>query len=492
MLRVDQVHVIRHKVLVEKQSNRRVARELGMHRDTVRKYLREPEPKRVESEPRPRPRTDQAHRRIDALLEEWRGRTSAKQRVTGSRVQAALVAEGFDVGLTVVRDYLRELKRQNAEVYVPLVHRPGDSAQVDFFEVTVEIEGVQQKAWKFLLRLMHSGRDFTWLYLHADQVSFLDGHVRAFQHFGGVPARCVYDNLSSAVRKLAQRGRLLTDRFASLVNHYSVEACFARPGEGHDKGGVEGRGKNLRLQHLVPIPRGSTLSAISTKLLEEVDAAAATKLDETGRSVRERFEAERPSLRPLPATPFEARKTELLEISPKSTVRLGGGWYSLPSSWARLNVTAYVGPEDVRFVCRGETVTRRRIGFGERLVLYRDYMPELAKKPQALRQVAPELLGELGQPFGKLWALLAGTHGQLEAARVLARVVGVITKEGETAVRAALERALEGAADPMGTDAPLGNRTTPATVPVPDALRGYEVEAARACDFDQLLVGASS
>ena len=46
MLRMDQVHVIRHKVLIEGQSIRRVAREMGLSRLTVRKYLESSEPVR--------------------------------------------------------------------------------------------------------------------------------------------------------------------------------------------------------------------------------------------------------------------------------------------------------------------------------------------------------------------------------------------------------------------------------------------------------------
>jgi transposase len=61
-------------------------------------------------------------------------------------------------------------------------------------------------------------------------VAFFDGHVRAFAHFGGVPARCIYDNLSPAVRKVMFPGRKLTTRFMALVSHYLVEPCFARPG----------------------------------------------------------------------------------------------------------------------------------------------------------------------------------------------------------------------------------------------------------------------
>ena len=70
---------------------------------------------------------------------------------------------------------------------MPLVHRPGDEAQVDFFEVTVEVGGERGKAWKFLMRLMYSGRDFVRLYDRQDQVAFLDGHVRASAHSAGCP-----------------------------------------------------------------------------------------------------------------------------------------------------------------------------------------------------------------------------------------------------------------------------------------------------------------
>ncbi len=195
MLRVQDVHVLRHKVLVEGQSQRQVAREMGISRNTVRRYLTQAEPVRVEREPRRKLVLERVQPRLDALLEEWSGRTTAKQRLTATRLHRQLREEGYEVGVTLVRGYLREWRRRRAEVYVPLVHRPGDEAQVDFFEVTVEVGGERRKAWKFLMRLMYAGRDFVRLYDRQDQIAFLDGHVRAFAHFGGVPARIVYDNL---------------------------------------------------------------------------------------------------------------------------------------------------------------------------------------------------------------------------------------------------------------------------------------------------------
>jgi transposase len=179
MLRMDQVHVVRHKVLVEGRSQRAVARELGLARVTVRKYLDEAAPERkTAAVSRPRPVWDAVAARLHALLAESVRWTGGKQRLTAMRLHALLVAEGHRVGLTVVKDAVAEWKRQRREVFVPLTYRPGDLAEVDFFEVLVDIDGTRRKAWLFLMRLMYSGRDFAWIYERQDQISFLDGHVR--------------------------------------------------------------------------------------------------------------------------------------------------------------------------------------------------------------------------------------------------------------------------------------------------------------------------
>jgi len=90
---MDQVWVIRHKVLVEKLTQREVARVLGISRNTVSKYLAQSEPAYRQQKPRKKPALDKVTRRIDELLEEWRGRTTRKQRITGERVHQQLIAE---------------------------------------------------------------------------------------------------------------------------------------------------------------------------------------------------------------------------------------------------------------------------------------------------------------------------------------------------------------------------------------------------------------
>lgn len=484
MLRMDQVHVIRHKVLVEGQSARSVARQMRVSRNTVRKYLLESAPKRLEGRPRARPVLEAVAARMEALLEQWSLRSTAKQRVTGSRLHQELVEEGFQVGITTVRTYLRERRRQAAEVFVPLVHRPGEG-QVDFFEVTVDQGGERRKAWKFLLRLMYSGRDFVWLYDRCDQLSFLDGHVRAFSLLGCVPRRLVYDNLSSAVKRRVGGERELTEPFRALVSHYLFEPCFARPGEGHDKGGVESRGKAIRLQHLTPIPRGESLGAIAESVQGKLDLALATRIDVSGVSAAERFAEESLHCLPLPSVSLPARRVLLVSVSRRSLVRIEAAQYSVPSQWAGLSATAYVGVETIRLACQGEEIEVARQPRGTRAVRYRHYLPELAKKPQAVRQVAPELVAELGEPYGRLWELLVKRHGALEAARLLSRIVGAIVDHGEAEVAAALSAAM--AQQRLDLLELQVSPSTPRCIAVPAALATYAVETARAADYDWLL-----
>ena len=489
MLRVDQVHVIRHKVLIEGLSQRAVAREMDVSRNTVRKYLTVSEPKRVEQEPRRQPVLERVKSRLDELIDEWSLRTTRKQRLTGTRLHRQLVKEGHELSASVVRRYLREWRRRRAEVYVPLTYRAGDVAQVDFFEVTVVIKNLTQKAWMFLIRLMYSGRDFAWLYPRCDQTAFLDGHVRAFKYFGGVPARCVYDNLSAAVSKVTYPERQLTERLTALCSHYLFEASFARPGEGHDKGGVEGRGRGVRLQSLTPVPEGASLNAISEEMLSDIEQLAQSGKNSQGRTKQELFADELREMRALPEAPFNPRGAKVVHVGSSAKVRLMGAWYSVPSTWRSLEAMAYIGVDDIVLSCRGESVTRERQPLGGRDIRYRDYLPELAKKPQAVRQVAPELIRELGSPFGRLWQLLVETHGDKEAARILTKVLAAINEHGERPVAQAVEGALEAQRTDLLALAHLVARPMPVMVELPEKLSGFQIESACAAEYDELLVG---
>jgi hypothetical protein len=404
-----------------------------------------------------------------------------------------LVDEGAQISARVVREMVAEWKRRRQEVFVPLVYKPGDLAEVDFFEVLVDIASERQKAWMFVMRLMHSGRDFAWLYPRQDQVCFLDGHVRAFEHFGAVPHRAAYDNLKAAVaRVIVGSERELAARFSALTTHYLLEASFARPRTGHDKGGVEARGKGIRWQELVPIPSGPDLRTISIALLARLDAHAAEKRDAEGRTIAERFADERARMLPLPGTPFRSAAFQHAEVSRRSLVSFGGAVYSVWTDWARLAVKAYVGVDEIEVVgSDGRVVVHPRQPCGGRSIDYRHYLPELARKPQAVRQVADELVANLGSPFDALWRHLVDERGPKQAARTFSHVLRAVVELGERTTAERVQRALD-----TGEPVLLALRPSEpiaaavASDALPCRLRDVDVAAGSAADYDRWLAGA--
>ncbi|MCB9555209.1 MAG: IS21 family transposase [Deltaproteobacteria bacterium] len=479
-------------MLVEGLSARQVAREMGLSRNTVRRYVAGAEPG-VRKEPgRARPVFERVAKRIDAILEEAPRWTGGKQRLTAARLHQMLRVEGHQVGYTLVKQLVREWKRKRLEVFVPLVYAPGDLAEVDFFEVLVDISDERTKAFMFVMRLMHSGRDFAWLYERQDQVSFLDGHVRAFAHVGAVPQRIAYDNLKPAVKRiLVGSERELTARFFALVNHALFEPCFARPRTGHDKGGVEARGRSIRWDHLVPIPTGADLDEVSQKLLAQLDADMAHTCNAEGKSVAERFAEEKGRMLPEPHRPFRAAAVVFPRASRRALVKIEAAYYSVWSDWKRLELTAYIGPRHIEIVgpdLPAVVHPRRRVG---RSIDYRHYISELARKPQALRQVASELIPQLGPPYDKTWRLLVDAHGPKQAARVFAQVLSALQTRGEADVRARLEHALQND-EPLALALHVAEPEPPqlADELLPGDLRHIEVVAASAAEFDALLGGA--
>lgn len=492
---MDQIYVVRHKVLVEKQPERAVARELGISRNTVKRYVAgDVEPGVRKTTMRSTPVLDAVKPKLDQLLNDWSTKVVGKQRITAARLHRALREGGVKVGETTVKACLREWKRQRREVFVPLEYPPGDLAQVDFFQVIVEVDGRRRKAWLFVMRLMHSGRDFGRLYSRQDQVCFLDGHVRAFAHFGAVPNRIAYDNLRPAVKKvLVGSERELAPRFSALASHYLFEPCFARPATGHDKGGVEARGRTIRLQDFVPIPEGEKLEAISDELLKSLDQRMSEKRSESESLIGDLFAQEKPKMLPHPEHSFRASAVLTLSVSRRALVKFQTAYYSVWSTWADLEITAYVGASEIEFVGPDSVrVTHPRLAFGGRSIDYRHYVRELAKKPQAVRQVAASLIRDLGAPFDRVWRQMVDEQGPRQASRVFARVLGSIVELGHHEVAQRLDRALA-ADEPLV----LALRSPPEPDPrlelheLPASLQSIRVEESSAREFDALLVGGA-
>ncbi len=191
--------------MVDKMSEREVARQFGLARETVRKMLRYSAPPGYRrQQPVRRPKLGAWIGTIDQILEADKAE-GKKQRHTAKRIFERLRDEhSYTGGYTIVKDYVRLKKLSQREMFVPLEHPPGD-AQADFGEAMVVIAGVERKAHYLVMDLPQSDDGFVMAFPAETTEAFLEGHNHAFAYFGGVPRTILYDNTKIAV------GRILGD-----------------------------------------------------------------------------------------------------------------------------------------------------------------------------------------------------------------------------------------------------------------------------------------
>src|SRR3954464_14682272 len=221
---------IRRRVLVDGLGKRAACREFDIHWDTLTKILAHPAPpgyRRAKARPtpqpappRPRPKLDPFLPVIHQILEEDK-KAPRKQRHTAKRIFERLRDEhGYTGGKSIVKEAVAAWRGSRAEVFVPLAHRPGE-AQVDFGEAEITLDGQAAKVALFVMTLPYSDAIFVGAFPRECTEAFLEGHVRAFAFFGGVPRRISYDNLKIAVAKVTGgRSRTLTEAFSRLRSHH--------------------------------------------------------------------------------------------------------------------------------------------------------------------------------------------------------------------------------------------------------------------------------
>ena len=184
-----------------------LSRKYGVHRRTVRQALESAQPPpRKHPEGRPAPALGAYRELIDGWLIADRS-APRKQRHTARRIWRRLVDEhGATVSERQVRRWVRERRLALGglveEAFVPLVHDPGEEAEVDWGEAEVVLAGVQRTVFVFLMRACFSGACLVIAFTRETQQAFLEAHVAAFGFFGGVFATVRYDNLGEAVKKV--------------------------------------------------------------------------------------------------------------------------------------------------------------------------------------------------------------------------------------------------------------------------------------------------
>jgi transposase len=207
MFTVEIYAKIRRAVMVDGLSRREAAKRFGVHRNTITKMLSFPVPPGYRRRERPVPKKLGPHMAwIDAVLE-GDSKVHKKQRHTAWRIFERLRDEqGFAGGYTIVRQYVAAARLRMREMFVPLSHRPGH-AQADFGEADGYIGGKRVRFHYFCLDLPHSDGCFVKAYPGETAEAFCDGHVTAFDFFGGVPQSILYDNKQTGGRQDREGGK---------------------------------------------------------------------------------------------------------------------------------------------------------------------------------------------------------------------------------------------------------------------------------------------
>ena len=118
------------------------------------------------------------------------------------------------------------------------------------------------------MKLCFSKTPFVCTYESMKIECFLDGHIRTFEYFGGVPRRIAYDNLKTAVINVLKKGKhKLNKRFRELRSWYLFDTRFCNVARGNEKGDVENLAKRSERQFYSPIPHVCDIEELNEKHL---------------------------------------------------------------------------------------------------------------------------------------------------------------------------------------------------------------------------------
>jgi transposase len=285
---------------------REIAREMGVSRNTVRRYLRDEEAVRYRARPRREAKLDPHKDYIAARLA-----AAAPETIPGKVLFEEVRARGYADGYTMVKAYAAELRRAQAAPPEPVVRfetDPGAQMQVDW----ATIRRGRDRLSVFVATLGWSRATYV-EFVTDERVETLIGcHERAFLAFGGVPREVLYDNMKTVVidRDAYGPGK---HRFHAALRDFAGHCGFrprlCRPYRAQTKGKAERFIRYLRCSFYVPfasrmaqdgllVDAPAANAAVSRWLRETANARVHAT---TGAVPAERLEEERKALQPIPA-----------------------------------------------------------------------------------------------------------------------------------------------------------------------------------------------
>jgi transposase len=326
-----------------------------------------------------------------------RDNKTAKPTRTIRHLFEELELSGYKGSYSAVGRYCAKWRERSSSVSpaacVPLSFSPGEAYQFDWSMDKVMIDGeiISVKVAHFVL--CYSRKRFTYIYPNETHEMVFDAHIRAFEFFGGTPVRGIYDNMTTAVKKiLAGKEREWNPHFERLCAHYRVEPTACNPASGNEKGQVERQVKISRQQFFTPMPEGGSLQELNDRLASQLITYNKNHKhpEFKDKTIDEVFQEERQSLVSAPLL-FDGCKETYVKISTTCLARFDRNSYSVSCACAGKIVLCKSYADKVVFIHDGKEVGRHERKFTQGQTYYNPnhYLPILAKKPGALRNGAP-------------------------------------------------------------------------------------------------------
>lgn len=420
MLNVETIRKVRQAHFRDGKGIREIARDFNLSRNTVRNIIRTGiiDQKYVRND-QPHPKLGSFIERLSELLKEDTGKP-VRHRRSAQILFEQLQREGYEGGYDAVRRYVGTWKKADGtalvKAYVPLEYDPGDAFQFDWSYEKVELGGVPVEVKIAHFRLCHSRKPFCVAYTRETLEMVLDAHIRAFEFFGGVCRRGIYDNLKTVVTKvLMGKDRVFNRRFQNLASHYLFDLVACTPAAGWEKGQVENQVGVVRNRFFAKRRRFASLEELNEWLDGECrnHAATAKHPELKDRTVDHVFAEEKSKLLTLPVSPFDGYQESVVRVSPQLLVSFDRNRYSVNAMAVGKTVSLRAYANRVTMVMNSTVVGIHRRHLGRDKVIYDPwhYLAVLEMKPGALRNGAPFKQWDLPESMVEVRKILEDRSG---------------------------------------------------------------------------------
>ena len=448
MFGVDKIGEIRRAYFEQGLSIKEIVRALSVSRATVRKVIRGLRTEfKYARDIQPSPKLGVW---VDALTEilEAESKLTKRERRSTQRLFEELRGRGYDGAHDSVHRFAKFWREERARVpthaYVPMSFEPGEAYQFDWSHETITFQGLPLTVKAAHMKLSHSRMPFVRVYFRETQELVFDAHDKAFQFYGGVCRRGIYDNMKTAVEAIfVGKARRYNGRFLQMCSHHLIEPVACTPASGWEKGQVENQVGNLRDQMFRPKPRVKSLAELNA-WLEDQCIAYAQQIrhpEFKDRTIWEVFEEERASLMQLRG-PFDGFVEKAVRASTTCLIMADHNRYSVDARAAGRMVLVRSHAERVVVLLGDEVVADHPRNFQRERIIYDPwhYLPVLMRKPGALRNGAPFKDWDLPAALIQVRAKL---KPHADGDRQFVKILGAVLDHGLPAVEAACAEALE-------------------------------------------------